>query len=151
MSPKRSILKQTFSLPAVAFLLCAVFGTGPRLVFGQTTDQAQQEEWNKLTPEQKAAIEQAATIADTYFETVERDLEGRVASALQKAGVTAARMSTEDYLAWLALAQRTAWTDYVKTSTASKNLINTTMRVILSELASKEELVDAIFPPDDKN
>jgi hypothetical protein len=62
-----------------------------------------------------------------------------------------ARSLTHEYISWLQLAHRTAWTDYVKTSTASKNLNNTTMRVILTELASNEGLIDAIFPPDEKS
>jgi len=54
--------------------------------------------WNKFAPEQKAAIEEAASISDAYFETIERDLMQRVVKTLQGAGVTTMPMSSEDYL-----------------------------------------------------
>ena len=104
--------------------------------------------WNKLTPEQKAAIEQAATIADTYFETVERDLEGRVATTLEKAGVTTARMSTEDYLAWLALAQRTAWHKYTDINPRAQQLLFGTVRIFLGQFGEGGRRADRV-PGDD--
>jgi TRAP-type transport system periplasmic protein len=99
--------------------------------------------WNKLSAEQKAAIEQAATIADTYFETVERDLEARMASALQKAGVTTARMSDQDYLAWLALAQRTAWHKYTDINPRTQDLLFATVRIFLGQFGEGGRLADS--------
>lgn len=104
--------------------------------------------WNKLTPEQKAAIEQAATIADTYFETVERDLEGRAASALQKAGVTTVRMSAEDYLAWLELAQRTAWHKYTDINPRAQELLFSTVRIFLGQFGEGGRMADGVSGDD---
>ena len=57
--------------------------------------------WNKLTSEQRTAFEEAATISDAYFETVERDLTGRMEKTLRSSGVAIWRMSNEDYASWL--------------------------------------------------
>ena len=104
--------------------------------------------WNKLTPEQKAAIEQAATIADAYFETIERDLEGRVATSLQNAGVTTAPMSTEDYFTWLALAQRTAWHKYTDINPRAQELLFATVRIFLGQFDEGGRPADRVLGDD---
>jgi TRAP-type C4-dicarboxylate transport system substrate-binding protein len=128
----------------------ATFG-GPSILTCFSPMLMSKKTWDNLTPDQRQSIEEAADVSDTYFEMSQLEAEKRAFAAFRKAGANTRSLTHEEYISWLQLAQRTAWTDYVKTSNASKNLINTTMRVILSELASKEELVDAIFPPDDKN
>ena len=107
--------------------------------------------WNRLTSDQKAAIEDAAAISDTYFETVERDLERRMVTALRNAGVTIRSMSRADYIAWLELAQRTAWVEYARINPRAQELLVKTMRTFLARLGDKDTLVDAIFGDDQKN
>ena len=102
--------------------------------------------WDRLTPEQRQSIEDAAEVSDTYFETSQREAEKRALAAFRNAGANVRSLTHDEYINWLQLAQNTAWTDYVKTSVASRDLINTAMRVILTQLASKDELVDAIVP-----
>ena len=127
----------------------ATFG-GPSILTCFSPMLMSKKTWDRLTPDQRRNIE-AADISDTYFEISQLEAEKRAFAAFRRAGATTRSLTHDEYIGWLQLAQRTAWTDYVKTSTASRNLINTTMRVILTELASKEELIDAIFPPDEKN
>jgi TRAP-type C4-dicarboxylate transport system substrate-binding protein len=106
--------------------------------------------WNRLTSDQKAAIEDAAAISDTYFETVERDLERRMVTALRSAGVTIRSMSTADYIAWLQLAQRTAWIEYTRINPRAQELLFKTVRTVLVRLGDKDTLVEAIFGDDQK-
>ena len=108
--------------------------------------------WDRLTPDQRQSIEEAAEVSDAYFETSQREVEKRALAAFRKAGANVRSLTHEEYISWLGLAQSTAWMDYVKTSAASRDLINTTMRVILTELDWKEGLsVDEASPVDDKN
>jgi TRAP-type C4-dicarboxylate transport system substrate-binding protein len=106
--------------------------------------------WNRLTSDQKAAIEDAAAISDAYFETVERDLERRLVTTLQSAGVTIRFMSKADYIAWLQLAQRTAWVEYTRVNPRAKELLFKTVRTFLERLGDKDTLVDSIFGDDQK-
>jgi TRAP-type transport system periplasmic protein len=106
--------------------------------------------WNRLTSDQKAAIEDAAAISDAYFETVERDLERRMVTALRSAGITIRSMSRADYIAWLQLAQRTAWVEYTRINPRAQELLFKTVRTFLVGLGDKDTLVDTIFGDDQK-
>jgi len=130
----------------------AKFGTfgGPSILTCFSPMVMSKKTWDRLTPEQRLSIEEAAELSDTYFETSQREAEKRALVAFRNAGANVRSLTHDEYISWLQLAQKTAWADYVKTSTASRDLLNTTMRVILTQLASKDELIDAIFPPDEK-
>lgn len=107
--------------------------------------------WNKLTPEQRTAVEEAAAISDAYFEMVERDLTRRMERALRNRGVAIWRMSNEDYVAWLRLAQQTAWSAYAKTNPRAQELLFSTARTLLVRLGDKDAVVDSLFGNDAKN
>jgi TRAP-type transport system periplasmic protein len=129
----------------------AKFATvGPSLFMGFCPLVTSLATWNKLTPEQRVAIEEAASIADEYFETVERDLMRRVEKTLQDAGVTTSPMSHEDYLAWLAFAQRTAWVQYTKLNPRAQELLISTVRTFLVTLGHKDNVINSLFGEDRK-
>jgi TRAP-type transport system periplasmic protein len=129
----------------------AKFATvGPSLFMGFCPLVTSLVTWNKLTPEQRVAIEEAASIADEYFETIERDLMQRVEKALQTAGVTTSPMSQEDYLAWLAFAQRTAWVQYTKLNPRAQELLISTVRTFLVTLGHKDNVINSLFGEDRK-
>ena len=130
----------------------AKFGTfgGPSLLTCFSPMIMSKKTWDRLTREQRQSIEEAAEVSDTYFETSQREAEKRALVAFRNAGAKVRSLTHDEYISWLQLAQKTAWADYVKTSTKSRDLLNTTMRVILTQLSSKDELIDAIFPPDEK-
>jgi TRAP-type C4-dicarboxylate transport system substrate-binding protein len=106
--------------------------------------------WNRLTPDQKATIEAAASISDAYFNSIERDLEQQTVTTLRSAGVSIRSMSREDYIAWLELAQRTAWVEYTRINPRSQKLLLKTVRTFLERLADKDILIDSIFGDDQK-
>ena len=64
--------------------------------------------WRRLTPEQQAAVEEAAAISDAYYAWAQRDVEQRMVTAVRKAGVSVRRMTKQEYLAWLQVAQQTS-------------------------------------------
>jgi len=94
--------------------------------------------WDRLTPEQKTALGEAAEIADTYFDTVERDLTGRMEEMLRNKGVAIWRMSNNDYLAWLQLAQQTAWREYAQSNPRAQDLLLKTVRTFLARLDNED-------------
>jgi TRAP-type transport system periplasmic protein len=106
--------------------------------------------WNKLTPAQRKAFLEAADISDAYFDAVERDLTRRMERTLRRSGMAIWRMSHEDYLAWLQLAQQTAWTQYATINPRAKDLLLSTVRTVLIARSDKDILIDSIFGEDKK-
>jgi TRAP-type transport system periplasmic protein len=87
--------------------------------------------WKRLTPGQQAAVEEAATIADSHYAVAQRDVERRLVAALRSAGVAVRRMTREDYLAWLQLAQQTAWVEYMRINPRSRDMLMALVRNFL--------------------
>jgi len=107
--------------------------------------------WKKLTPEQRKAFEEAAAISDAYFDAAERDLTRRMERTLRRRGVAIWRMSHDDYLAWLGLAQKTAWAEYARINPRAKQLLLETVRTVLVARSDKETLTDSLFGEDKKD
>jgi TRAP-type C4-dicarboxylate transport system substrate-binding protein len=101
--------------------------------------------WNRLTQEQKAAVEDAAAISDAYFEAIQRNLERQLVTTLVKAGVRIRRMTKEHYLEWLELAQRTAWLEYTKINPRARELLVNTVRTFLEKQGPADDLDDGTF------
>ena len=66
----------------------AKFGTfgGPSILTCFSPMLMSKRTWDRLTPEQQRAVEEAAEVADTYFETSQIEAEKRALSAFQRAG-----------------------------------------------------------------
>jgi TRAP-type transport system periplasmic protein len=107
--------------------------------------------WKKLTPQQQKVFEEAAAISDAYFDATQRDLARRMERTLRRGGVSIWRMSHEDYLSWLALAQRTAWAEYATINPRAKELLLETVRTVLVARSDKDTLVDSLFGEDKKD
>ena len=93
--------------------------------------------WNRLTPEQQAAVEEAATITDSYYAWAQRDVERRMLTTLKTAGVTVRRLGKDDYLTWLQIAQETAWLEYTKVNPRARELLLTLVRSVLETVEDK--------------
>jgi TRAP-type transport system periplasmic protein len=91
--------------------------------------------WQKLTPEQQAIFDEAAAIADRYYESEQLNVERRTIATLRKAGVSVHRMTKEEYLAWLQTAQQTAWMEYAKVNPRARELLVTLVRTFLDDVA----------------
>lgn len=130
----------------------AKFGTfgGPSILTCFSPMLMSKRTWDRLTPEQQHAVDEAAEVADAYFETSQIEAEKRALAAFQRAGAQVRPLSHAEYIEWLQLAQRTAWDDYAKVSPAARDLLNTAIRVILMEMGTKEEVITSLFANDDK-
>jgi TRAP-type transport system periplasmic protein len=107
--------------------------------------------WKKLTPQQQKVFEEAAAISDAYFDATQRDLARRMERTLRRGGVAIWRMSHDDYLAWLGLAQKTAWAEYATINPRAKDLLLETVRTVLTARSDKDTLVDSLFGEDKKD
>jgi TRAP-type C4-dicarboxylate transport system substrate-binding protein len=106
--------------------------------------------WRRLMPEQQAAVEEAAELSEVYFEAVQRNSERQLIATLRKAGVAIRRMSKEEYLEWLQLAQRTAWLEYTKINPRARELLVDTVRAVLEGLGPVEDFDDGASPEQPK-
>jgi TRAP-type transport system periplasmic protein len=114
----------------------------PNLFMGFSPLMMSLASWNKLTPEQRAAIEEAAEISDAYFEAIQQTVERHLVSTLRKEGVAIRQMSREDYLSWVQLAQQTAWVEYTKINPQARELLIATVRTFVDRLDAKADMMD---------
>ena len=130
----------------------AKFGTfgGPSILTCFSPILMAKKTWDGLSPDQQRAVTEAAEVADVYFETSQVEAEKRALGAFKRAGRSVRSLSHPDYMAWLQVAQRSAWADYVKASPASRDLLNSAIRTILMELGAREEVISSLFGDDDK-
>lgn len=104
---------------------------GPSLFMGFSPLVMSLSTWKGLSKEQQVAVEEAAAITDTFYESAQRDVERRMVATLRAAGVTVRRMTKDDYTSWLQLAQRTAWLEYTRINPRAQELLVTLVRTIL--------------------
>jgi TRAP-type C4-dicarboxylate transport system substrate-binding protein len=107
---------------------------GPALFMGFSPLIMSLGTWKRLTPEQQAAVEEAAAISDTYYAWAQRDVEQRMLTAVRNAGLSVRRMTSQEYLAWLQVAQQTAWQEYAKISPRAQELVVALVRNILQNV-----------------
>jgi TRAP-type C4-dicarboxylate transport system substrate-binding protein len=88
--------------------------------------------WDGLSPSQREAFEVAAEISETYFATTQREAERRFVEVFTKAGARPRMFTREDYLAWLRLAQQTAWAEFLAISPEASSMLYDTIETILA-------------------
>lgn len=88
--------------------------------------------WDGLSATQREAFEVAAEISEEYFAAAQRDAEKRFVEVFTKAGARPRMFTREDYLAWLSLAQQTAWAEYLAISPEAKSMLYDTIATILA-------------------
>jgi TRAP-type transport system periplasmic protein len=122
----------------------ATFG-GPSILTCFSPMLMSKRTWDRLSPDQQRTVDEAAEVADAYFETSQIEAEKRALAAFHRAGGKVRSITHQEYMGWLQLAQRTAWADYIKTSPASRDLLNTAIRVILTDMGTREEVITSLF------
>jgi TRAP-type C4-dicarboxylate transport system substrate-binding protein len=80
--------------------------------------------WNRLTPAQQKAFDEAADVADAWFAKEQEDASATAAEAFRKANNEVRGLSDAEFAAWVALAKRTAWEDYARTTKHGKELLD---------------------------
>ena len=85
--------------------------------------------WEKLTPEQQAALASASAKAEEYYLAEAPLLDERMVKAYQEAGVEVVEMSAEDYEAWIALAKETAYKSFAEKVEGGAELLEKALAV----------------------
>lgn len=81
--------------------------------------------WNRLSPRQRQAVEEAAAVSDVYFEREQVDVERKALVAFEKAGAQVRSLTDEEYGRWLKLGRETVWARYAATNELSREFMNT--------------------------
>jgi TRAP-type transport system periplasmic protein len=89
--------------------------------------------WDDLSEEQRAAFETAARLSEDDFAGAQHDAEDRFVAAFTKAGAKGRRFEREEYFAWLRLAQKTAWAEYLAISPETKTMLYDTIDTMLAK------------------
>ena len=79
--------------------------------------------WDKLTPQQQKAFEEAATISENYFNEEQKKAHADLRKAWEKAGGKVRELSDAEYDAWVALAKKTAWPKFEAEVKGGKSLV----------------------------
>ena len=87
--------------------------------------------WDGLTDDEKTAFEEAADISEDYFAETQRDAEKRFIETFTRAGAKYNAFTYENYLAWLRLAQETAWKEYIAVSPQAESMLTESIATIL--------------------
>ena len=85
--------------------------------------------YDRLTPEQQAAVMAAGKKAEEYFDKEAAGLDDKMVEAFKGAGVEVVSMSKEDYDAWLAIAKETAYKEFAEKVDGGQDLIDKALAV----------------------
>src|SRR5262249_3168337 len=89
--------------------------------------------WDSLSPAEQGAFEAAAEISEDFFAATQRDAERRFIDTFSKAGARYYQFTREDYLAWLSVAQQTAWAQYLTISPTARRMLYDTIETVLNQ------------------
>ena len=87
------------------------------------------ETYDRLTPEQQAAVMAAGKKAEEYFDKEAAGLDDKMVDTFRKAGVEIVSMSKDDYDAWLAIAKETAYKQFAEKVDGGQQLIDAALAV----------------------
>lgn len=79
--------------------------------------------WDKLTPEQKKAFEEAATESEQFFNGGQKEATDAMVREFKKAGATVRELTNAEYDAWVKLAKETAWERFKQNVPSGAKLI----------------------------
>jgi TRAP-type transport system periplasmic protein len=87
--------------------------------------------WDTLSETEQNAFEVAAQVSEDYFAATQNEAETRFIETFTRAGAKYHKFTYEEYLAWLRLAQQTAWKEYLAISPAAENMLKEVVENIL--------------------
>jgi len=79
--------------------------------------------WDTLTPEQKSAFEDAATLSERFFDGTQRQSVASAIETYTTSGVKVRPLTEAAYGEWIELARKTAWAEYEARSADAKALL----------------------------
>jgi TRAP-type C4-dicarboxylate transport system substrate-binding protein len=87
--------------------------------------------WDELSDGEQEAFEAAAQISEEYFAATQMAAEARFIETFKRAGAKYQKFTQAEYLAWLQLAQQTAWKEYLKISPTTESMLREVVQTIL--------------------
>jgi TRAP-type C4-dicarboxylate transport system substrate-binding protein len=87
--------------------------------------------WDGLSDAERQAFEVAAEASEEYFASAQADVEERFIETFTRAGAKFHRFTYEDYVAWLRLAQLTAWREYIALSPKTEGMLLEVVETLL--------------------
>jgi len=93
--------------------------------------------WDNLSEAEQLAFEVAAEISEDYFATTQREAEARFIETFTRAGAKYHKFTHEEYLAWLRMAQQTAWKEYLALSPTAESMLIEVVETILDGTRSR--------------
>lgn len=93
--------------------------------------------WDGLSGSERDAFEAAAEISEAFFAGTQKDAERKFIETFTQAGAKYHRFTTQDYLAWLRLAQQTAWREYFALSPKTESMLLEVVQTLLDVAHSK--------------
>ncbi len=86
--------------------------------------------WDKLTPEQKKAFDEAATESEAFFTKVQKEASDVMIREFKKAGADVRELTDPEYNEWVKLAKETAWVSFKANVPRGGELITTVENAI---------------------
>jgi len=93
--------------------------------------------WDALSEQEQEAFEAAAEISEDFFAATQKDAEQKFIETFTRAGAKYHRFTQKDYLAWLRLAQQTAWKEYFALSPKTESMLLEVVQTMLDVTNSK--------------
>jgi TRAP-type transport system periplasmic protein len=84
--------------------------------------------WESLSPYERQALEEAASVASVFLEASQREAQETAVETFTKAGVKVQALTFEEYAAWLQIAKSTAWKEYRAISPRTSELFDALLR-----------------------
>jgi TRAP-type C4-dicarboxylate transport system substrate-binding protein len=93
--------------------------------------------WDRLSDTEQQVFEAAALVSEDYFTATQSEAERKFIDTFTRAGAKYHQFTYEEYLAWLRLAQHTAWKEYVKISPSAERMLLEVVETILDSARTR--------------
>jgi len=93
--------------------------------------------WDSLSEVERQAFEAAAASSEDYFAATQNEAERKFIEIFTRAGAKYHKFTHEEYLAWLRLAQQTAWKAYLAISPATETMLLEIVETMLDSSRSR--------------
>jgi TRAP-type C4-dicarboxylate transport system substrate-binding protein len=80
--------------------------------------------WRQLTPAQQRAFDEAADVVDAWFAKEQEEAAEKAVEAFRKANNEVRGLTDQEYAQWVALARRTAWAEFARSTRHGKELLD---------------------------
>jgi len=87
--------------------------------------------WDSLSEQEQEVFEAAAEVSEAFFAETQKDAEKKFIETFTRAGAKYHKFTYQDYLAWLRLAQQTAWKQYFALSPKTESMLLEVVQTML--------------------